>query len=466
MLRPRFLPGNSVVMISAIVLAAGKSKRMGRPKQMLAWQGKTLLRHVLESLMKSDADEIILVLGHEAEAIRKGLTEFQIKIVINPDYKQGMASSLRQGLLAMNPTSEAFLVLLADQPGIGPEIMNRMIRDFQRADPKRGIVRPVYQGLRGHPVLIGVKYLQEALQLQGDVGARQILMNHPEDIIEIEVDQDVVLKDIDTPEEYQKYMKRAGPRIMTLRQALSIGDRESISLVGGGGKTTLLYALGRELSALGCGVILTTTTKILEPAPSSFLLQFLSNELDDIKKWLAENLNRHQSLLIARERLPNGKLEGIFPEWAEEIFSMDGVSTIVNEADGAAGRPLKAPRAGEPVIPKNTTLLVPLIGIDGMGCPLDEERVFRSAIASRLLNLPIGSTVTEDAIARLVMEWIKSGPAGARIVPLINKVDLPGGLEKARKLARYLLSVDPTRIRRVVLGQLQQSPAVKEVVPG
>ena len=101
-----------------------------------------------------------------------------------------------------------------------------------------------------------------------------------------------------------------------------------------------------------------------------------------------------------------------------------------------------------------------------MGCPLDEGMVFRSAIASRLLNLPIGSTVTEDAIVRLMMEWIKSGPAGARIVPLINKVDLPGGLEKARKLSRCLLSVDPTRIRSVVLGQLQQLPAVKQVVPG
>jgi probable selenium-dependent hydroxylase accessory protein YqeC len=254
--------------------------------------------------------------------------------------------------------------------------------------------------------------------------------------------------------------------MMTLKEAFSIGNRELISLVGGGGKTTLLYALGRELSALGCGVILTTTTKILEPAPSPFLLQFISNELGDIKKWLAENLNRHQSLLIARKRLPNGKLEGIFPEWAEEIFSMDGVSTIVNEADGSAGRPLKAPRDGEPVIPQNTTLLVPIIGIDGMGCPLDEERVFRSAIASRLLNLPMGSTVTEDVIVRLVMEWIKTGPAGARVVPLINKVDIPGGLEKAQKLSRYLLSVDPIRIRRVVLGQLQQLPAVKEVVPG
>jgi probable selenium-dependent hydroxylase accessory protein YqeC len=253
---------------------------------------------------------------------------------------------------------------------------------------------------------------------------------------------------------------------MTLRQAFSIGDRESISLVGGGGKTTLLYALGRELSALRCGVILTTTTKIFEPEPSSFFRLFLSPELSAIKKWVAEHLHRHQCLLLARERLPNGKLEGVFPEWAEEIFSMDGVSAIINEADGSAGRPLKAPRDGEPVIPKNTTLLVPLIGIDGMGCPLDEDKVFRSAIASRLLNLPIGSTVTEDAIARLVMESIKNGPTGARIVPLINKVDIPGGLEKAEKLARYLLSVDATRIRRVVLGQLQQLPAVKGVVLG
>ena len=198
-------------MISAILLAAGESRRMGRPKQLLTWRGKTLLQHSLESLINSAADEIILVLGYETNLIRESLPPLPIKIVINPDYKQGMASSLRKGLLAMDPRSEAFLVLLADQPGIGPEIINRVIRDFQRADPRRGIVRPVYRGLRGHPVLIGVRYLQEALQLQGDMGARQILMNHPEDIIEIEVTQDVVLKDIDTPEEYQNYMKRAGP---------------------------------------------------------------------------------------------------------------------------------------------------------------------------------------------------------------------------------------------------------------
>lgn len=198
-------------MISAILLAAGESKRMGRPKQTLAWQGQTLLRHVLENLIRSDADEIILVLGHEAEAIRRGLTEFNIKIATNPDYPQGMASSLRQGLLAMDPKSEAFLVLLADQPGIGPEVINLIIREFRQAHPPRGIATPVYRGRRGHPVLIGVRYLGEALQLQGDVGARQILINHPEDILEIDVDQDGILKDIDTPEEYQQYRRWAGP---------------------------------------------------------------------------------------------------------------------------------------------------------------------------------------------------------------------------------------------------------------
>jgi molybdenum cofactor cytidylyltransferase len=196
-------------MISAILLAAGESRRMGRPKQLLEWHGKSLLQHVLESLMKSAADEIILVLGHEADRIRSGLPALPVKVVINQDYKQGMASSLRRGLLAMDPGSEAFLVLLADQPDIDPEIINRIIREFRQADPPRGIVRPVYRGLPGHPVLIGVQYLQEALQLRGDAGARPILVNHPGDILEIDVDRDAVLKDIDTPEAYRKYTRQA-----------------------------------------------------------------------------------------------------------------------------------------------------------------------------------------------------------------------------------------------------------------
>ena len=250
---------------------------------------------------------------------------------------------------------------------------------------------------------------------------------------------------------------------MTLAQALCIGEREVISLAGGGGKTTLMYALGRELSSRRNGIILTTTTKILEPEPSPFFIQFLSNDLGGVKKWVAENSQRRICLLIARGKLPDSKLAGVPPDWIEEIFRMDGVSVIVNEADGAAGRPLKALRAGEPVIPKNTTLLLPIIGIDGMCHPLNEEWVFRSAIASRLLNLPIGSMITQDVMARLMKELMESAPAGARIVPIINKIDVPGGLANAQKLAGYLLSTASPRIRRIILCRLRHTPVVKVI---
>ena len=250
---------------------------------------------------------------------------------------------------------------------------------------------------------------------------------------------------------------------MTPAEALSLGDREVISLVGGGGKTALMYALGRELSARG-GVILTTTTRIREPEPAPFRLQFLSGDLAEVGNWVAENIERRVALLIARRRLPEGKLEGVPPGWVEALSCREGVSTIVVEADGSAGRPLKAPREGEPVIPKNSTLLVPVMGIDGMGRPLDEAWVFRSAIAARLLDLPLGSTVTEEAAARLMRALLKDAPPGARVVPVINKIDLPGGREKAVRLARYLLSTDPG-IGMVLLCRLDESSEVEAIVP-
>ena len=178
---------------------------------------------------------------------------------------------------------------------------------------------------------------------------------------------------------------------------------------------------------------------------------------------MSENMRRHPCLLIAREKLPNGKLEGIPPEWVDEIFCLDGVSVIVNEADGSAGRPLKAHREGEPVIPKNTTLIVPVVGIDCLGCPLDEVSVFRSEIASCLLDIPMGSMVTEEVVVRLLKEWMKSSPMGVRIVPLINKADLPGGQGKAQKLAQCLISTGMPIFQRVVFCSLRHSPAVQVI---
>jgi len=251
---------------------------------------------------------------------------------------------------------------------------------------------------------------------------------------------------------------------MTLADAFSLEEREVISLVGGGGKTSLLFALGKELSFKKKGILLTTTTKIREPVPSPSFGLFVSDRLSEVREWITRNFDRFPFLVVAQRRLPDGKLGGIDPQWVRELSSLPELKMIVIEADGAAGRSLKAPRDNEPVIAENTSLLIPVVGIDALGRPLNEEHVFRSEIAARLLKVEIGSEVNEEVITRLVGEIIKGKPGQAKVVPCINKVDLPNGLEKAKTLARHLLRKGSPQIKRVVLGQVRHSPPVREIL--
>jgi probable selenium-dependent hydroxylase accessory protein YqeC len=251
---------------------------------------------------------------------------------------------------------------------------------------------------------------------------------------------------------------------VTPEEAFSLREREIISLVGGGGKTTLMFALGRELSIRRKGILLTTTTKIWDPEPSDEFSLFLSARLERVKEWVKENLGRYRYLLVAQDKLDNGKLQGIPPPWTPELFSIPGVSYIIIEADGAAGRPLKAPREGEPVIPAETTLLIPMVGIDALGKPLHEDYVFRSRIATEILKEKEGTEVKEAMIGRLLAATLRNKPREARVIPFINKIDLPGGLEKGRILARNLLESVSPQIERVILGQAREAPIVREIV--
>jgi probable selenium-dependent hydroxylase accessory protein YqeC len=251
---------------------------------------------------------------------------------------------------------------------------------------------------------------------------------------------------------------------VTPEEAFSLREREIISLVGGGGKTTLMFALGRELSIRRKGILLTTTTKIWDPEPLDEFSLFLSARLERVKEWVKENLGRYRYLLVAQDKLDNGKLQGIPPPWTPELFSIPGVSYIIIEADGAAGRPLKAPREGEPVIPAETTLLIPMVGIDALGKPLHEDYVFRSRIATEILKEKEGTEVKEAMIGRLLAATLRNKPREARVIPFINKIDLPGGLEKGRILARNLLESVSPQIERVILGQAREAPIVREIV--
>jgi probable selenium-dependent hydroxylase accessory protein YqeC len=249
---------------------------------------------------------------------------------------------------------------------------------------------------------------------------------------------------------------------VNLKESFSLRDREIISLVGGGGKTTLLFALAEELSSHRRGIILTTTTKIWEPEPSPSFGLFLSTQFSVLHEWISHHLKDYPYLIVAQEKLSDGKLRGIPPQWVERLASIPGVSILLVEADGAAGRSLKAPREDEPVLPENTSLLVPVVGIDALGSPLDEQHVFRAELAARLLHRQTGGEVTPEIIAGLLGLMVKRRPSGARVIPFINKTDLPGTMEKARSLARYLLACEPLQAGRVVLGNARSSlPAIE-----
>lgn len=192
-------------MISGIVLAAGESKRMGRPKQLLSFGSSTILEHVVENLLRSRVGELILVLGHQSGPIMARFEGSAVKIAINPAYQEGMSTSIGCGIRAASTESRAYLVALGDQPLVRSEVVDRLIAEYE--DQGKGIVLPAFGGLPGHPVIFDQKYRDELLSLSGDKGAKSIVAGHSQDVHQVEVDTASVVYDIDKWEDYQEQLQ-------------------------------------------------------------------------------------------------------------------------------------------------------------------------------------------------------------------------------------------------------------------
>lgn len=188
--------------VTAIVLAAGESTRMGRPKQLLPFGGVTMLERVVENILEAGLDEVIVVLGHRAGEIAPRLAGKPVAIVTNPDYRQGMGTSLRCGLGRASRTAAAYMIVLGDQPLISPEIVSRLLEEFARSP---GIVTPVHKGRRGHPVIFPADYRAELEAVTGDAGARTVVEAHPEAVRYVAVDSPAVVTGIDTETDYRRY---------------------------------------------------------------------------------------------------------------------------------------------------------------------------------------------------------------------------------------------------------------------
>jgi probable selenium-dependent hydroxylase accessory protein YqeC len=251
-----------------------------------------------------------------------------------------------------------------------------------------------------------------------------------------------------------------------LSESLGLGKREIISLVGAGGKTSLMFRLARELVLGGKQVVTTTTTRILEPFAEESPCLFVDSENEKIRRFLKEYLSSYRHITVAQERLGAGKLKGISSGFAQDLSRLEEIDYLIVEADGAAGHPIKAPKEGEPVIPFSTTLTVALSGVDGLGLELREENVFRSERVSRLTGLSQGNRMTEEAMAVLITHAdgiFKGAPDLSRIVVFLNKVDTLNGLEKGERIAGKILDQRHRRIERIILGQLKTEPPVVKV---
>jgi len=187
-------------MISAILLGAGESKRMGVDKLSLPWGEKTILERCFETLLQSEVKELVVVLGVRNKGVKNLFQGRKVKIVINPHSKTDMSTSIRKGLQAIHPSSDGILIALGDQPFLKKKTINALIIAFDQG--KGGIVVPSFRGRRGHPVIFHKRYKKELLNLKGDVGGRSIIERHPEDARVVHLKSEGVVMDVDTWQDY------------------------------------------------------------------------------------------------------------------------------------------------------------------------------------------------------------------------------------------------------------------------
>jgi molybdenum cofactor cytidylyltransferase len=191
--------------VAGIMLAAGMSKRFGKTKQLHELGGSTILSRVVDASIRSDLDLVILVLGHESEAVRESLgnrlTDPRLSIVVNPDYAMGMSTSLQAGLKAAMDRFLSIMVLMGDQPLLSPRAINRILRAFRSSE--KDICAPVFRGKRGLPVCISSRFYDEILKVRGDMGAREILRNNPEEVLAVDMEDEGGFIDIDRREDLE-----------------------------------------------------------------------------------------------------------------------------------------------------------------------------------------------------------------------------------------------------------------------
>jgi molybdenum cofactor cytidylyltransferase len=194
-------------MISAVILSAGESSRMGRPKALLPIDGQTFIEKIVGALKQTSASRVIVVLGHNAEEMRRRIELLPVEILINPDYKLGQLSSLQIAVRRLQAENDCdgMLVHLVDHPYIDAKLVERMIASFHASG--KLIIVPRHRGKRGHPVIFARALFDELLKAPLNQGAKAVVNAHHAETLEINTADEGITLDIDTPELYRQHVK-------------------------------------------------------------------------------------------------------------------------------------------------------------------------------------------------------------------------------------------------------------------
>ena len=190
-------------MIAGLILAAGESRRMGRDKALLTWQGKTFLETLISNLRTAGIKDITVVLGHHAEAIRNAVNLDNVQVAVNHDYQRGQTSSLQTGLAALAADSpEAVVLCLVDQPAVSAGVILELLNQFKAT--RAPVLIPTYQGERGHPVVIGRALFAELRALPPAAPANAVIRRFRHATQFVEVADPGILRDVDDPAAYER----------------------------------------------------------------------------------------------------------------------------------------------------------------------------------------------------------------------------------------------------------------------
>ncbi|MGD9322015.1 MAG: selenium cofactor biosynthesis protein YqeC [Desulfobacteraceae bacterium] len=248
--------------------------------------------------------------------------------------------------------------------------------------------------------------------------------------------------------------------VNNLTAALGLEAREHLALVGGGGKTKLMFVLAEELCRAKKRVITSTTTKIWNrEAKNSPYVGFVRSQ----PAWrdeLSQELQTHGHAFLAHSPLASGKVQGINTSLADELYRDQELDYLIAEADGASGRPVKAPAEHEPVIASSVTRVVAVMGLEALGQELSPEIVFRMDLFCKLAKIQEGKRLTAFALSRLFLHpegLFKGTPISAKRVAFLNKLDLIPEGQEVRNLADLILGEKDSQVDQVVIGSIQES---------